>query len=68
MKFNPDVALQIFRAMEEYPKDELEPETYLLYEVDEELYSFHCRLLKEASFITIYRLRTVDWNFPNHIS
>lgn len=70
MKYDPDVALQILRAIEEYPKDELKPETYLLGEIDKELYYFHCRLLKEAGFITIYRLRTEGGNcyWPRELS
>ncbi len=70
MKYDPDIALQILRAMEDYPKDELEPQTYLLDGIDEELYYFHCRLLEEAGFITVYSAKTEGLNYywPRQIS
>ena len=54
MKFDPDIALKIMRAMEDYPEDEIPRGKLELPEVDDDLYYFHCRLLEEAGYITVY--------------
>lgn len=63
MKYDPDIALQILKAMEDYPKDELPIQTMLLNEADEELYYFHCRLLAEAGYISVYSVKTGGLNY-----
>ena len=56
--------------MEDYPKDELPIQTMLLNESDEELYYFHCRLLAEAGYISVYSVKTQGLNYywPREIS
>ena len=70
MKYNPDIALTILRRIEEYPSDEVPMKTNLLEEQDEETYYFHCRLLSEAGFISVYEVRTqgLDYYWPRQIS
>ena len=63
MKYSPDLALRILRAMEDHPSDELESQTYLLGDVDEEVYYFHCRLLDEAGYISTYSVKTGGLNY-----
>ena len=50
MQFNPDTARKIMMAIEEYPHDRI-TEPLDIPSVDDETYSFHCRLLADAGFI-----------------
>ena len=57
LKYDPDVARQILNAMEFRDEDELPNQTMLLPELDDTSYYFHCRLLSEAGYISVYELR-----------
>ena len=57
MRYDPDVARQILKAMEAHDDDELPFKTNLLPDQDEASYYFHCRLLSEAGFISVYKIR-----------
>ena len=57
MKYDPDVARQILKAMEAHNDDEIPFRTNLLPDLDDAKYYFHCRLLSEAGFISIYKMR-----------
>ena len=63
MKYDPDIARQILNAMEAHNMDELPMKTYLLPELDQWKYYFHCRLLSEAGYISVYEIRTSGPNF-----
>ena len=58
MKYDPDIALQILKAIEAHDRAELPMKTYLLPELDIEKYYYHCRLLSEAGYISAYRVGT----------
>ncbi len=66
MKYNPDIALQILKAVEEYPEDEIPARKVLLPKVGEDSYSFHSRLLAEAGYISVYSISTTI-NRPRQI-
>ena len=63
MQYNADIALQVLKAMEAHNQDELPMKTMLLPDLDDEVYYFHCRLLSEAGYITVYEMRTSALNF-----
>lgn len=63
MKYDPDIALEILRKVEEWPSDELPMQTVLLSNIDEESYYFHCRLLGQAGYMTVYEVRLMSRNF-----
>ena len=61
MKFNPDTALQIMRAIENYPKDTIPlSKSPLIPDMDREVYSYHCRLLGDAGYIEVFDLSSHD--------
>ena len=68
MKYNPDIALQILKAVEEHPEDDLRPKMILLPEIDENLYYFHSRLLSEAGYIRVYKLENRGYYWPRQIT
>ena len=63
MRYDPDIALQILRTMEAHDQDELPMKTMLLPDLDDGVYYYHCRLLSEARYITVYKLPTSGPNF-----
>ena len=63
MKYDPDIALQILKAMEAHGQDELQPKAMLLPDLDDGVYYFHCRLLYEAGYIIVYEVPTSGSNF-----
>ena len=67
MRFDPDIALKIMRAMEDYPKDEIPRGKLEISEVDDDLYYFHCRVLEEAGYITVYASPSHGLYWPRQI-
>ena len=64
MKFNPDTALQIMRAIEDYPKDTIQISgSPLIPDMDRGVYSYHCRLLGDAGYIEVYDLSSHDGDY-----
>ena len=63
MQYSPDIALQILKAMESHDQDKLPMGANLLPDLDDEVYYFHCRLLSEAGYITVYEIPTQELNF-----
>ena len=57
MRYDPDIALQILKAMESHESAELPRGTSLFPDLDAEVYFFHCRLLEEADYISTYKIR-----------
>ena len=57
MKYDPDIARRILKAMETHESAELPRETNLLPDLDVAVYFFHCRLLEEADYISTYTMR-----------
>ena len=57
MRYAPDIALQILKAMESHESAELPRGTSLFPDLDAEVYFFHCRLLEEADYISTYKIR-----------
>ena len=64
MKYEPDIARQILKAMEDHPKDPLPYKTTLISDLDDRLYHYHCRLLSEAGYISVIELRMLGG--PNY--
>lgn len=61
MRFNPDTALQIMRAIEDYPEDAIPiSKSPLIPDMDSKEYSYHCRLLGDAGYIDICDLSSHD--------
>ena len=58
MKFDPDIALQILKAIEDFPRDTipLVPWRPLAPDLDKNVYSFHCRMLEDAGYIEAYEI------------
>ena len=67
MKFDPDIALKIMRAMEDYPEDEIPRGKLEISDVDDDLCHFHCRLLEEAGYITVYASPSHGLYWPRQI-
>ena len=70
MKFDPDVARQILKAMEAHNDDELPFKTNLLPDLDDAVYHFHCRMLSEAEVISVYEVRLQggpNYYFPREL-
>ncbi len=64
MKYEPDIARRILKAMEDHPKDPLPYKTTLISDLDDRLYHYHCRLLSEAGYISVIELRMLGG--PNY--
>ena len=57
MRYDPDIARQILKAMESHESAELLFGTNLLPNLDVDVYFFHCRLLEEANYISTFKIR-----------
>ena len=57
MKYEPDIARQILKAMESHESAELPFGTNLLPDIDVEVYFFHSGLLEEAGYISTFKIR-----------
>ena len=67
MRYDPDIALAILKAVEDYPEDEIPAKTALLPELDEGTYHFHCRLLAEAEYISVYAIASASRYRPRQL-
>ena len=65
MKFDPDIALKILKAIEDYPEDTIpiNPWRPLVPDADKNVYSFHCRLLSDAGYIEAHDLSSRDGSY-----
>ena len=57
MKYDPNIARQILKAMEAHESAEIPRGINLLTDFDIEVYFFHCRLLEEEGYISTYKMR-----------